>query len=131
MRHRDQTSLHPRNDGDVRRGDGACDGDAARRDDAVVHAMLRVGAEHADEKGDDGTGVRALDAVDEEVEVGVDGHASVDANGGEPVLGQSVGLATSLALYLVHFSPALLGGVLPNPCRQQALNSTQDILVLC
>lgn len=135
---RDRTNLH-QNGGGVRRDGGACDGDAAPHDGAVV----RVGAGYAGAdvvRGDGGiesvgnageneTGWRALGVADEEAGQGVvatDGYGGADADvvadDGGWVSGQLVGPAISLSPGRVHSSrsvPCLLCAVRPqhpNPC---------------
>lgn len=143
------------NDGDVRRDGGACGGDAALHDGAVVRAMFHVGVgcAGADVVHEDGgvesvgnvganeTGLRALGAVDEAGQdvVAVGGYASVDgdvgANDGGRVLGQSTGLGISLSPCRVHSSqpvpslPCAARPQHPNPCLQQAWNPKQEIRV--
>lgn len=150
----DRTNLH-QSGGGGRRDDGACGGDAALHDGGVVRAMFRVGAGYAGASvghedggvgnvGENGTGLRALDAADEEAGqrvVAAGGYASADedvgANDGGWVSGQSVGLGIDLFPCRVHFSqcvPFLLCAARPrrpNPCLQQAWNPKQDIQVPC
>jgi hypothetical protein len=138
------------NGGGVRRDGGACGGDAALHDGGVVRAMFRAGYAGANvgrgvgNVGENGTGLRALDAADEEAGqsvVAAGGYASADedvgANDGGWVSGQSVGFGIDLFPCRVHSSrsdPSLLCAARPqhpNPCLQQAWDPKQDIRVPC
>jgi len=144
----DRTNLH-QSDGDVGRDGGACGGDAALRDGAV-RAMFRVDAGYADagvghedggvedggNVGENGTGLRALDAADEEAgqdAVAAGGYASVDGDvGANDVSGQSVGPGISLFPCRVRSSlPCAARPRHPNPCLQQAWNPKEGMRAPC